>query len=123
MIVMLTTLSYAVGPTSDFGWDAAMQGCDYVMRGLFWIANPKMDLICWHPLLKARFAYYVPLKKQVRVVLTSSIVSMMSGIRRGLFTPDDWTDVVSDLNTYIKSKTLAERAAWNFVNKKRVLTN
>ena len=44
---------------------------------------------------------------------------MMSSIRRGLFTPDDWTDVnYPDLSTYIKSKTLAERAAWNFVNKK-----
>ena len=29
--------------TSDVGWDAAMQGCDYVMHvaSPFWIANPK----------------------------------------------------------------------------------
>ena len=29
--------------TSDFGWDAAMQGCDYVMHvtSPFGIANPK----------------------------------------------------------------------------------
>ena len=45
---------------------------------------------------------------------------MMSSIRRGLFTPDDWTDVnYPDLSTYIKSKTLAERAAWDFVNKNK----
>ena len=45
-----------------------------------------------------------------RVVLTSSTVSMMCSIRHGKFRPDDWTDInYPKLNTYIKSKTLAEK--------------
>ena len=32
-----------------------------------------------------------------------------------VFTEDDWTDTESAKDAYIKAKTLAERAAWNFV--------
>ena len=55
-----------------------------------------------------------------RIVLTSSIVSMMSSIRRGKFGPKDWTDInYPNLSTYIKSKTLAEKSAWDFINKNK----
>ena len=55
-----------------------------------------------------------------RIVLTSSIVSMMSSIRRGQFGPKDWTDInYPNLSTYIKSKTIAERSAWDFINKNK----
>ena len=109
---------------SDFGWDAAMQGCDYVMHvaSPFWIANPKNESDMLTPAVEGTLRVLRAANKaQVkRVVLTSSIVSMMSSIRRGLFTPDDWTDVnYPDLSTYIKSKTLAEQAAWDFVNKNK----
>jgi dihydroflavonol-4-reductase len=37
-------------------------------------------------------------------------------LRRGHFGPDDWTDVTyPNLNTYIKSKTLAEKMAWDLI--------
>ena len=52
-----------------------------------------------------------------RGVLTSSIVSMMSNIRRDIFTPDDWSDVnYPNLSTYMKTKTFAEKATWDFGN-------
>lgn len=52
-----------------------------------------------------------------RVVLTSSTAAVMSGNRDdGEFTDKDWTDLErNDLSPYIKSKTIAERAAWDFV--------
>jgi dihydroflavonol-4-reductase len=51
-----------------------------------------------------------------RVVLTSSIVSMMGSMKTGTFGPGDWTDVnTPDVSTYFKSKTLAEKAAWEFI--------
>ena len=52
-----------------------------------------------------------------RVVLTSSTAAVMSGNRDdGTFTDKDWTDLSrSDLSPYIKSKTIAEQAAWKFV--------
>lgn len=37
------------------------------------------------------------------------------------FTEDDWTDVSSKaVQAYSKSKTLAERAAWNFVEQEGI---
>lgn len=110
--------------TSDDGWESAMQGCDYVMHvaSPFRIANPKNDAEMLAPAIDGTNRVMRAAKKTKikRVILTSSIVSMMSSIRRGLFKPDDWTDVnYPNLSTYIKSKTLAERAAWTFLDKNK----
>ena len=38
----------------------------------------------------------------------------------GKFTPDSWTDLdAPNISTYIKSKTLAEKAAWDFVKRQK----
>ena len=56
-----------------------------------------------------------------RVVLTSSVVSMMGVIYdsnqdTGTVDSSSWTDPNSlNINTYMKSKTLAEKAAWDFI--------
>ena len=43
---------------------------------------------------------------------------MMSNLKTGQFSPNDWTDLsCRNLCTYIKSITLSERLAWDFVNK------
>ncbi|MBI1315699.1 NAD-dependent epimerase/dehydratase family protein [bacterium] len=55
-----------------------------------------------------------------KVVLTSSTGAVAYGRlgkgRSGVFGPDDWTDpeVKADTNAYYRSKTLAERAAWEW---------
>ena len=51
-----------------------------------------------------------------RVVLTSSVAAVMSGNRdSGTFTDQDWTDLSrTDLSPYVKSKTVAEKAAWEY---------
>lgn len=57
-----------------------------------------------------------------RVVLTSSTVAVMYAAKYTpgyLFTEDDFTDEArAGLTPYIQSKTLAEKAAWNFVKTK-----
>lgn len=53
-----------------------------------------------------------------RVVLTSSYAAVgYSPTAEGdaVLTEEDWTDPAADLQPYIKSKTVAERAAWDFV--------
>lgn len=61
------------------------------------------------------------LKSKVkRCVITSSIVSIMYSADpdKNDFGPDDWSDVnVRHINAYSKSKTLAEKAAWDFLEK------
>ena len=51
-----------------------------------------------------------------RVVITSSVAAVMSGSRdSGIFTEQDWTDLTrTDLSPYVKSKTVAELAAWDY---------
>jgi len=53
-----------------------------------------------------------------RVVLTSSIAAVAVGHDQygdRMFTEDDWTDLDGEVPPYDMSKTLAERAAWEFV--------
>jgi nucleoside-diphosphate-sugar epimerase len=53
-----------------------------------------------------------------RVVLTSSLSAVFEGYPRDasrVFDESDWSRVDGDLSAYDKSKTLAERAAWEFV--------
>lgn len=54
-----------------------------------------------------------------RVILTSSVAAIMSGhpTRSEPFTEEEWTNLSSSLPVppYPKSKTLAERAAWEWL--------
>lgn len=52
-----------------------------------------------------------------RVVLTSSFAAVGYGHppQEAPFDETDWTDPTRDVSAYVKSKTLAERAAWDFV--------
>jgi len=117
-------LSFAIADlNSDTGWDDAAAGCDYVLH----VASPypdkppkrERDLI--EPardgaLRVLRAAAKAGVK---RVVLTSSIAAMVYGHSdRGDedFDEDDWTDVdAAGVSAYAKSKTLAEKAAWDFM--------
>ena len=114
--------------TSDNGWNDAAAGCDYLthVASPFKIANPKSENEMIDPAVQGtlrvlRAADYAKVR---RVVLTSSTVAMFGNKKNGTFTPEDWTDTNrKDVSIYTKSKTLAERAAWDFVENKNNQTN
>lgn len=60
-----------------------------------------------------------PESKVKRVVLTSSIAAVSgSSYENGkLYTEDDWSDM-TNISPYPKSKTLAEKAAWDFLKER-----
>ncbi|MFI6080468.1 NAD-dependent epimerase/dehydratase family protein [Streptomyces sp. NPDC051217] len=115
-------VSFAVADlTSDEGWPEATAGCDYVLH----VASPfppgrpenEDDLI-----VPAREGTLRVLRAARdagvrRVVVTSSFGAVGYGHPQTdrPFTEDDWTRVDNDIAPYIKSKTLAERAAWDFM--------
>jgi dihydroflavonol-4-reductase len=108
--------------TSEKGWGKAIEDCTYIMHvaSPFSITNPKNDADMIVPAVEGtnRIMKLAKKAKIKRVVLTSSIVSMMCSIRHGQFGPEDWTDVnYPKLNTYIKSKILAEKGAWAALDK------
>jgi nucleoside-diphosphate-sugar epimerase len=106
----------------DAGWPEAVAGCEYVLH----VASPfpagvprnEDDLIVPArdgALRVLRAARDAGVK---RVVLTSSFAAVGYGAaaRQAPFTEDDWTDPRRPgLQPYVKSKTIAERAAWDFV--------
>jgi nucleoside-diphosphate-sugar epimerase len=105
----------------DDGWQAALSGCDYVLHvaSPFPAAAPKHedDLI-----IPARDGALRVLRAAVagnvkRVVLTSSMVAILDGHEPGHrnFDEKDWSNLDGKIGAYAKSKTLAERAAWDFI--------
>jgi nucleoside-diphosphate-sugar epimerase len=117
-------LSFSVADlTSDDGWAEAVDGCDYVLHvaSPFPAAHPENEDDVIVPAREGtvrvlRAARDAGVK---RVVLTSSFAAIGYGhdnVDREL-TEDDWTNVDGpDVTAYIKSKPLAERAAWDFIN-------
>ncbi|WP_268224496.1 SDR family oxidoreductase [Sinomicrobium oceani] len=113
---------YEADLTSDKGWKEAINGCDYVLH----VASPfpasdpedEMELI-----IPARDGALRVLKAALqagvkRVVLTSSFAAVGYSPKPDghLFTEEDWTNPGDVEQAYIKSKTLAEKAAWDFIN-------
>ena len=114
--------------TNDKGWSKAIEDCTYIMHvaSPFRITNPKDDAEMIVPAVEGtnRIMKFAKKGNIKRIVLTSSIVSMMCSIRNGQFGPNDWTDVnYPKLNTYIKSKTLAEKAAWSHLTENKKTSN
>jgi len=106
---------------NDLGWDKAMEGCDYVLHiaSPFVIKDPKDENELIKPAVEGTLRALKAAKKAgvKRVVLTSSTASM-SGGKEGLIklNQDSWTDVNGkNVTAYFKSKTLAEKSAWDFI--------
>jgi nucleoside-diphosphate-sugar epimerase len=107
---------------NDAGWSEAVAGCDYVLHvaSPFPSNVPKNDDELIVParegaLRVLRVARDARVK---RVVLTSSFAAIGYGHppQDVPFNETDWTDLTADgLTAYVKSKTIAERAAWDFI--------
>ncbi|KAK9350337.1 hypothetical protein V1523DRAFT_420139 [Lipomyces doorenjongii] len=112
----------------DDGWVQAIQGCKYVhhVASPFPAELPKHEddlIITAHEgtlrVLRAAAAGGVE-----RVVLTSSFGAVGYGHapRKTPFTEEDWTILDgkhAKISPYMKSKTIAERAAWEFINSEK----
>jgi nucleoside-diphosphate-sugar epimerase len=106
---------------NDAGWPEAVAGCEYVLH----VASPFPPGIPKHEdelIVPAREGALRVLRASreagvKRVVLTSSFAAVGYG-QKPQSTPYDetnWTNPDRDLTAYVKSKTLAERAAWDFI--------
>lgn len=109
---------------NDDGWPQAMQGCTYVLHvaSPFPLQEPRNpdDLI--RPAREGALRVLTAATQAgiKRVVMTSSVVAITlpwpEAPQGHVFTEADWTNPERpDITTYIVSKTLAERAAWDFV--------
>ncbi|WP_353183769.1 aldehyde reductase [Bosea sp. (in: a-proteobacteria)] len=107
---------------ADDGWDAAVAGCTHVLHvaSPLLTAAPRDEAELLGPardgtLRVLRAAHRAGVR---RVVLTSSFAAIGYGrpLRRP-YDERDWTDPAAPgLAAYSRSKTLAEQAAWRFVD-------
>jgi len=105
----------------DEGWDKAMEGCDFVLHvaSPFVVKVPKDENELIKPAVDGTLRALKAAKKAgvKRVVLTSSTVAMHGG-QSGIIkiNQDSWTNVnAKNVTAYFKSKTLAEKSAWDFI--------
>ncbi len=108
--------------TSDEGWNESMSDCRYVLHVASPLPRsaPKNDDELVVPardgtLRVLRAANEAGVE---RVVLTSSISAIVYGNDRSrTFDESDWTNLHGKrIGAYDKSKTIAERAAWSFID-------
>lgn len=121
----LERLTFAVADLEkDAGWAEAVAGCEYVLH----VASPFPQKVPKHEdelIVPAREGTLRVLRAArdggvKRVVLTSSFAAIGYGHpnQSAPFDEKTWTNVDSPGTTaYVKSKTLAERAAWDFIAK------
>jgi nucleoside-diphosphate-sugar epimerase len=116
-------LSFAVADLEkDAGWSDAVSGCEYVLH----VASPFPPGIPKNEdelIVPAREGALRVLRASrdagvKRVVLTSSFAAIGYGQapQAAPFDETSWTDPNGgDVRPYVKSKTLSERAAWDFI--------
>jgi nucleoside-diphosphate-sugar epimerase len=109
----------------DEGWEQAVHGCDYVLH----VASPFPPQQPTDPdelIVPAREGTLRVLKAALdagvgRIVVTSSIAAVGGSTNHASapLTEADWTDSDNPkLTPYTRSKTIAERAAWDFVKER-----
>src|SRR5215210_7133397 len=116
---------FAADLTTDDGWPEAAQGCDYVLH----VASPFPPQQPKDPddlIVPAREGTLRVLRASLdagvkRVVITSSVaaIRLAEGTEKRTLTEEDWTDPDAEgLTPYVRSKTIAEQAAWDLVRER-----
>jgi nucleoside-diphosphate-sugar epimerase len=115
---------FAANLESDAGWADAARGCEFVLH----VASPIPPGVPKHEdelIVPARDGALRLLRAAreagvKRVVMTSSFAAIAYGHKQQdtPYNENDWTDLNGrNVAAYPKSKTIAERAAWDFVAK------
>jgi nucleoside-diphosphate-sugar epimerase len=108
----------------DDGWEQAMEGCTFVLHvaSPFPLAQPRDADEVIRPAREGALRVLKAAQRAgvKRVVMTSSVVAITlpwpDAPLGHVFTEADWTNPERpDITTYVVSKALAERAAWDYV--------
>lgn len=106
----------------DEGWDAAMDGVDVVMHTAspVPVIQPKDENETIRPAVDGAMRAVQAARRAgvTRVIMTSSIAAVMGcklAAGQTAYDETNWTDLSrSGLSPYVKSKTLAEKAVWDW---------
>lgn len=111
---------YVADLLRDQGWADACTGCDYVMH----VASPLLATKNEEEVIRPAVDGVLRVLRAARdasvkrVVFTSTCGAIYYGhpLRAEPFDETSWTNIDGgDMSAYVKSKALAEQAAWNFM--------
>lgn len=107
---------------SDDGWQDAMDGIDAVIHTAspFSAQEPKDEQVLIRPAREGTVrvlthAYSTGIRKFVITSSTAAISGATPTKKNQTYTHENWTDLDQNVSAYTKSKTLAEKAAWKFI--------
>ena len=106
---------------NDDGWKEAVEGSKYVLHvaSPFFLGEPENEDVFIKPAVEGTLRVLKACADAdvQKVVLTSSFAAVGYGHSREkeVYTEEDWSSVDGEISPYAKSKTLAEKAAWEFV--------
>ncbi len=113
---------YEADLIKDEGWDNAAQGCDYVIHTAspFPMSEPKHEDELIIPARDGTLRVLMAANraKVKRAIITSSFAAIGYGHESNelVFDENYWTDINGpNVSAYVKSKAIAEKAAWDFV--------
>ena len=105
--------------SNEKSWENAAQGCQYVIHTAS--PTPNTDAKTEDDFVKPAvdgvlFVLKAAKKAGVkRVVLTSAFGAVGMGTNKNLYTEKDWTELNDTVAPYQKSKTISEKAAWDYI--------
>lgn len=110
---------------NESSWLSSVKDCTYVIHTAspFPNSHPKDEMELINPAVNGTLfvfrACVQPDSKVKRVVLTSSTAAVSGDVvKQGYnYSEKDWADV-NNISAYAKSKTLAEKAAWDFLKER-----
>ncbi len=111
--------------TTEEGWLEVVNGCTFILHTAspFPAQNPENEEMLIRPAIDGTLHVLKAAKETggvKRVILTSCIVAIYPDFDNGeshVYREDDSTDPTKkDIRAHVKSKTLAEKATWEFVN-------
>ena len=107
----------------DSGWDEAVNGCEYVFHvaSPFILEVPSDEDVLIRPAVDGTLRVLEACSRNdvKKVVLTSSVAAVAYGHEKSkIYDESDWSNTGEDsgITPYAKSKTLAEKAAWDFLD-------
>lgn len=104
---------------SDDNWEDAMADCEYVMHvaSPYPLNQPKDENVLIKPAVEGtERVVSLAIKNNVKkIVLTSSVVAVSVGHTKKQYSEEDWSFADKPIAAYAKSKTLAEKKAWELI--------
>ena len=104
---------------SDDNWEDAMADCEYVMHvaSPYPLSQPKDENVLIKPAVEGteRVVSLAIENNVKKIVLTSSVVAVSVGHTKKEYSEEDWSFADKPIAAYAKSKTLAEKKAWELI--------